>query len=72
MFSFAWFLYFIPNILQGCRERGTGGASPPPSISISREQKIFFHVKLGNIKFLHMNNMWDHSLFIEQDVSDKK
>ena len=34
--------------------------------------KILFHVKLENIKFLHVNNMWDHSLLIEQDLSDKK
>ena len=34
--------------------------------------KYFFRVKLENIKDLHMNNMCNFSLFIEQDVSDKK
>ena len=33
--------------------------------------KLFFYVKLGNIKVLHVNNMRDYSLFIEQDLSDK-
>ena len=28
-------------------------------------------IKSENIKFLHVNNKWDFSLFIEQDVSDK-
>ena len=53
---------------QGRREsggRGGGGGAFPGAIHFSR-------VKLGNIKFLHVNNMRDHSLFIEQDLSDKK
>ena len=36
------------------------------------EQKKFLHLNSENIKFLHANNMWDFSLFIEQDRSDKK
>ena len=36
------------------------------------EQKCFFRVKPVNIKFLHVNNMWDYSLFTEQDMIDKK
>ena len=28
-----------------------------------------FHVKQGNIKFLHVNNILYFSLFIEQDIS---
>ena len=37
------------------------------------EQKNFFYVKSEseNIKFLHVNNMRDFSLFIEQDISNK-
>ena len=31
----------------------------------------FLHVKLEKIKFLHVNNMWDFTLFIQQNVSDK-
>ena len=42
----------------------------PPTIS---RNKIFFPRKIGKHKqFLHVNNMWDYSLFIEQDLSDKK
>ena len=55
-------------------ERGGQGGTPPPPPPPHhiQDQKIFFHVKLGNIKFLHVSNMWDYSLFIEQDLSDKK
>ena len=31
-------------------------------------KKFFF----SNIKVLHVNNMGDFSLFVEQDISDKK
>ena len=34
-------------------------------------EAIFFHLKLENIKFIHVSNMRDLTLFIEQDVSDK-
>ena len=37
--------------------------SPPP-------YPVF--LKLENTKFLLVNNMWDFSLFIEEDISDKK
>ena len=43
--------------------------------TIFRSKKIFFHVKSENkifVKFLHVNNAWDFSLSIEQDISDKK
>ena len=36
------------------------------------EKKNYFRVKPVNIKFLHVNNMWDFSLFTEQDMIDKK
>ena len=64
--------------VQGRRERrgGAGGApAPPPFPTMSWSKKKFFHVKLENkifVKLLHVNNMWDFSLFIEQDVGDKK
>ena len=32
---------------------------------------VFFHVKSEKIKFLHVKNIWDLSLFLEQDLSDK-
>ena len=35
------------------------------------ERKKIFLLKLENIKFLHVTNMWDFSSFIEQDISDK-
>ena len=41
----------------------------PPSFP-GAKKKCFF-VKLENITFLHVNNMIDFSLFIEQDISDK-
>ena len=36
------------------------------------EKKNYFRVKPVNMKFLHVNNMWDFSLFTEQDMIDKK
>ena len=52
---------------QGGRE--VGGASP---LTISSSKIIFFQVKSENIKFLHVKNIWDLSVFIEQALSDKK
>ena len=47
--------------------RETGGQPAPfPGA------KFFSHVKSEHIKFLHVKNIWDLSLFIEQDISDKK
>ena len=34
--------------------------------------KFFSHVKSEHIKFLHVKNIWDLSLFIEHDISLKK
>ena len=34
--------------------------------------KVFFHVKSETIKFLQVKSISDLSLFIEQDISDKK
>ena len=34
--------------------------------------KFLFHVKSENRKFLHVKNIWNLSLFVEQDISDKK
>ena len=36
------------------------------------ERNFFSNVKSKNITFLHVNNMWGFSLFIEQDKSEKK
>ena len=49
-------------------QRVKGESSNAPAISLS---KIFFRVKLENIKFLHVNNMWVFTLFIEKDMSEK-
>ena len=48
---------------------GKGGLQPPHHFL---EQTCFLYVTSENIKFLHVNNMWDFSLFIEKDTSDKK
>ena len=37
----------------------------PPALQFPGA-KFFSHVK-----FLHVNNMWDFSLFIEREISDK-
>ena len=55
--------------MQARRERGSGGGQPPYHFLL---QNIFFHLKSENINVLNVKNMWDFSLFIEQDVSDKK
>ena len=45
--------------------------TPAPPSPPFNGAKFFFHVKSENIKYLHVNNMWDFSLFFEQDISDK-
>ena len=52
----------IGSLYQGRRERGEsrGGA------------KFFFPVKSGTRKYLQVKNIWDLSLFIGRDISDKK
>ena len=35
-------------------------------------RKFFFPPKIGTVKFLQVKNIWDLSLFIEQDISDEK
>ena len=55
--------------------KGEGGGRPrqhPLPTHHFLEQKNVFHVKSENIRFLDVNNMRDFSLFIEQDISDKK
>ena len=49
-----------------------GGKGAPALPHHFLKQKLFSHVKLEDIKFLHVNNTWDFSLFIEQGISDKK
>ena len=49
-------------------KEGRDGASPPPFPGA----KFFSHVKSETIKLLQMKNIWVLSLFIEQDISDKK
>ena len=54
--------------------RGGGGRQRQHPLATHHflEQKNVFHVKSENIRFLDVNNMRDFSLFIEQDISDKK
>ena len=52
--------------------QGGGGAAPIPPPHQFQEQKFFLHVKTENTKFLHVNNICDFSLFIKQDINDKK
>ena len=45
--------------------------------TLSKTLATIFPRKIGKpkseiIKLLHAKNMWDFSLFIEQDISDKK
>ena len=47
--------------MQGRRGRGGSAAT------IYWSKKIFFYVK-----FLHVNNKWDFTLFIDQDINDQK
>ena len=67
-----------PNVAvleKGRRERRGGRKRQPhphPTTTISWSKKLFLHVKLENINFVHANNIWGFSLFIEQDLSDKK
>ena len=66
---------FLFNLHQN-RVVGKGGQRgrehQPPSPHYFLEQNVFFHVKLKNIKSLHVINICDFGLFIEQDKSDKK
>ena len=45
-----------------------GSSFPKRQPTISRSKNIFFKVKSEKIKFLHVNNMRDFSLFIAQDI----
>ena len=58
---------------QDCKEIGDRGGTlgPPPPTHHFLEQKKIFRVKLENIKFLHVKNVWDFVLFIEHNISDK-
>ena len=58
--------------MGGQGRRGDASSPHPPHHYHFLKQKIFFRVKLENIKFLHESNMWNFSFFIEQDISDKK
>ena len=54
---------------RSCRtiEKGGGGGRGGGFIPL-----FSFQVESENIKPLHVNNMGDFSLFVEQDISDKK
>ena len=53
--------------MAGPQEKGgqEGGAPFPGG-------NFFFHLKSETVKFLQVKNIWDLSLFIEQDISDEK
>ena len=69
-----WVLLFSNwDFIRAVEKGGPGGRQSPPSPPPPPhflELNFFSHVK--SEKFLHVNNMWDFSLFIEQDISDKK
>ena len=44
---------------------------PAPTTTILWSKYFFSLLKSENIKFFHVNNMWDFSLFVEQDITDK-
>ena len=52
-------------------EKGGGVLAPQPHPPFPSEN-YFSLVISENIQSLDVKNMWDFSLFIEQDVSDKK
>ena len=60
------------NVVNKNKSLSVSLSGPASSPRDFQKHKFFFHVKLGNIKFLHVNNMGNYSLFIEQDLSDKK
>ena len=75
----AYHLCDYPSQSSQCYFQGQweGGIALHPPIHSSPSSpftgaSFFFHVKLENIKFLDVNNIWDFRLFIEQDISDKK
>ena len=53
--------------MQGRRKKRGGGVLALYYFS----EQYFFQVKSKNIRFLHANNMWDFSLFIEQEKVTK-
>ena len=63
----------FPNY-RAVEKRGQGDGRPPypppPPPTISQTKQFFSHVKSENIKFLHVITC--ESIFIEQDISDKK
>ena len=67
--------YFLSLYKAVGKKRGemqwlrSGGWQPPTHHFL--EENVF-HVKLENIKSLHVINIWDFGLFIEQDMNDKK
>ena len=66
--------WYKPNkgtlLKQGCRERGQGH-EPPPLFLPFPGAKFFFHVKSENKSFTCKEHV-DLSLFIEQEICDKK
>ena len=68
-----WREYTLNCYSRAVDKGGTGGGGdashPHPPAPFPH---LFFDVKMENIKFLHVNNIWDFSLFVEEDISDKK
>ena len=57
--------FLLPVVISGpqINEGGTG------DLHNFRKQNFFFYVKSENIKFLHVNNVWDFSYLL--NISDK-
>ena len=66
---YAKIMYYLMAVGKVEPWGGVPATAPPPTISWS---KFFFQVKSENIQFFHVKNILDLSLFIEQEISDKK
>ena len=67
------FFSFLIKAFANCEKliRFHWQAFPQPPYHFRKQKKIF-RVKLESIKFLHVNIMWNFSLFVRQDISHKK
>ena len=76
LFRSSWTMKYFLSLYKAegkKREEGlgwrSGGWQSPTHHSL---EENFFHVKLENIKSLHVIKIRDFGLFIEQDINDKK
>ena len=70
--KFSFMIVHFYNRAVEKRGGGRGGVAEGTPSQCFLEQNFFSHVKSENIAFSHVNNVSDFSLFVEQDISDKK